>query len=904
MVKRGILLLLIISLLASFIVIADLGINQHTPLVFWWVNDATTSSYSQYESSSNVGSILISTLSSPDSLTNFSIDYLGIQSITPSTVQSPFSDLIVDSGSQNITFNISSSLLGLNLTPLSVNSDTSFTWYVKTTDSTKTTKLSTLTLTVKNDSIAPRYVLNSPANYTLLKNVNTVFNISITEEESGLNTADMVYNYDNTVPFAPGIVGVSALSNNNGFYTFNYDLNTVITGGKKYFGFYFNLTDKASNVNQQKWHYIYVDSELPTVTLTSPSDNYLTNIYTQNYGFNAGDNAFGIDNNFQPQLSCSLYVDGIVKNSTTLTSNSSVSLGTYLSLTDGSYSWYTSCTDSAGWINASLTRTFILDTTGPVIALNSPANNSVIANGTIISLNVSDTAAGVHSVWYSLDNGANNYSLTVPYNIDTAESFQAESNSLTVFANDSLSNVAQYNFVFVVDVNAPAIDLSYPANSIFANSTFVLSASDNHALAFSCSLKIDGEVKETKNTASGAELRYSYLPADGSYAWNVNCTDGFGNLNTSTSRTVKFDNTLPAISLEFPINSNNYSLSNVNTNGASNFNYRLTDINPHTCVLEVDKVEKNSVAAGSNFSSINFSSTPQNAISSWNITCNDSAGNIKTSSLEYVYYDTVLPIISSVLNSSITYNSATISWSVDEYSNQTLFYGTNSSDLSSSLKAEGITLTPAITVNSLSASTVYYYVVQSCDQFNNCLNYSSLSFTTLEAPASPAASGGGGGGGGGGSKVTEEVVEVLTESTLECSPNWKCGEWSSCENGERTRFCQDQSLCGLTENKPEEKESCQVSENSESTSSENTPGANDLAGEDAPSNTGNLITGQAIGVFESLKTDWIIYALITGMTVLIAGFAWFKPNAGSLHKITHFRQIRREKEEEMVRQKL
>ena len=41
-----------------------------------------------------------------------------------------------------------------------------------------------------------------------------------------------------------------------------------------------------------------------------------------------------------------------------------------------------------------------------------------------------------------------------------------------------------------------------------------------------------------------------------------------------------------------------------------------------------------------------------------------------------------------------------------------------------------------------------------------------------------------------------------------CTPNWQCGSWSSCLNGQQTRTCTDSNNCGIITGKPTESQTC------------------------------------------------------------------------------------------------
>ena len=98
--------------------------------------------------------------------------------------------------------------------------------------------------------------------------------------------------------------------------------------------------------------------------------------------------------------------------------------------------------------------------------------------------------------------------------------------------------------------------------------------------------------------------------------------------------------------------------------------------------------------------------------------------------------DTTPPAITNVTAIGITMNSATISWDTDELSDSMVRYGTvPGSYVLTAYDATTDVTTHSITLTGLSASTTYYYVVNSTDQSGNSNESIEYSFTTLAAPA-------------------------------------------------------------------------------------------------------------------------------------------------------------------------
>ncbi len=107
--------------------------------------------------------------------------------------------------------------------------------------------------------------------------------------------------------------------------------------------------------------------------------------------------------------------------------------------------------------------------------------------------------------------------------------------------------------------------------------------------------------------------------------------------------------------------------------------------------------------------------------------------------------DTTPPIISSV-SSSVTTTTATITWTTDEVTNSTVRYGTTTATGSFSGDAS-LTQSHSISLSGLSASTLYYYNVSSCDASKNCNTSIQYNFTTSNATQSENPPSGGGSGG-------------------------------------------------------------------------------------------------------------------------------------------------------------
>jgi len=139
---------------------------------------------------------------------------------------------------------------------------------------------------------------------------------------------------------------------------------------------------------------------------------------------------------------------------------------------------------------------------------------------------------------------------------------------------------------------------------------------------------------------------------------------------------------------------------------------------------------------------------------------NDTGGNVNSTSVSFVVNDTEPPVLSSIA-SSVTSSTAKITWTSDEISDAIVYYG--KTETISNLSNSTFATSHYVTLSGLSASTLYYYNVSSCDYQGNCNISLQYEFTT-SAISSPPSSGGGGGGGGGGSSAASSTSAGFTMS--------------------------------------------------------------------------------------------------------------------------------------------
>ncbi|MCK4760845.1 MAG: lamin tail domain-containing protein [Candidatus Aminicenantes bacterium] len=92
--------------------------------------------------------------------------------------------------------------------------------------------------------------------------------------------------------------------------------------------------------------------------------------------------------------------------------------------------------------------------------------------------------------------------------------------------------------------------------------------------------------------------------------------------------------------------------------------------------------------------------------------------------------DTTPPVISGVVESAITTNSATIGWTTDEDSDSEVLYGTSPGNYTGSSYDNSMVTGHSLNLTNLTPDTTYYYVVKSTDASNNTATSAEYSFTS------------------------------------------------------------------------------------------------------------------------------------------------------------------------------
>ncbi len=327
-----------------------------------------------------------------------------------------------------------------------------------------------------------------------------------------------------------------------------------------------------------------------------------------------------------------------------------------LNFSDGSHTLYAYTNDTLGNVNET-SVTFALDTLLPVITINSPLNQTY-GNATVL---VNITSDGDY-VWFY------NGSANVTYTEEVDVLFSEESNTLTVWANDSAGNTNETFVVFAVDTTGPIVNLVSPANGTvtstssqtfscnitnleIANLTLYVwnSTFDN---VYTNTTPLSGTINETSWVFS--------LPSEGRFDWSCFGKDVSGNSNWGSqgNYSISLDNLDPAVQFVDPtFDEGSYAIDSILANvTSSDDNLGSIDIYLYNSTALINL----SSSSTSPFY-LNFSGLPDDTYNLQAL-ANDSAGNSNSTETRTIKLDHVEPLVTIISPINTTYNVTNNVW--------------------------------------------------------------------------------------------------------------------------------------------------------------------------------------------------------------------------------------------------
>lgn len=240
-----------------------------------------------------------------------------------------------------------------------------------TTVSSSDTQLGTSLRLVVKEKVAPVIAITYPAASARITNSKPTIKWKVTDDDSGVNTASISLKIDNGAAITSGIT-TKAIA---GGYECSYTPSTVLTDGSHTIAF--NASDNDGNAAVQKTVTFIIDTIAPTLNVSIPADNSVTNSATCTVSGTTNDST---------SSPVSVTVNG---KAITVAENGSFT--TTVTLSEGSNTITIVATDAAGK-STTVTRKVKLDTGAPAFASVTINPNPVDAGNTyVISVSVSDS---------------------------------------------------------------------------------------------------------------------------------------------------------------------------------------------------------------------------------------------------------------------------------------------------------------------------------------------------------------------------------------------------------------------------------------------------------------------------------------------------------------------------------
>ncbi|MBN2122339.1 right-handed parallel beta-helix repeat-containing protein, partial [Candidatus Micrarchaeota archaeon] len=444
------------------------------------------------------------------------------------------------------------------------------------------------------DLSAPTVSISSPANTTYATN-----NLTVNYTSTGASCALFL---DGTINQSLSSCENATLSN--------------LTDGQHYVTIYAN--DSVNNTGSDEV-YFTIDTIAPTISIESPANiTYATNNFTVNYTTDA--------------TSCFLVRDGISNIALPTCSNT-----TLTELSEGQHYIIIYANDSVNNSNSS-TVYFTADTSAPPVSISIPANSTYNTN----NLSVNYTTSGVSCSLF-LD-GELNQTLASCENA-TLSNLTEGSHYATVYANDSVNNTGEDTVYFSVDLSAPGVSISSPANITYATNNLSVNYTTDGA---SCSLFLDGAFNASLSSCENTTL---YGLSEAQHYITIYANDS---VNNTGEDTVYFtiDTSAPVLSISSPANTT-YATNNLSVN------YTTDGV---SCSLFLDGTLNQSLASCEN-TTLALLTDAQHYVT---VYANDTSNNSNSSTV-YFIVDTTAPTVSITSPSNTTYstNNITVNYTTD-----------------------------------------------------------------------------------------------------------------------------------------------------------------------------------------------------------------------------------------------
>jgi len=586
-----------------------------------------------------------------------------------------------------------------------------------------------------------------PLNGTYLNGIQRL-NASSTSDDQGISSYS--FELDNLTAFSSSTILCDSADANC-----SLDTNQQSQCANNSFACFLRL-NASDNDGLKNYTIISVafDNLNPAVNLVLPSNNSWSSSASIQFRYIPSDPAL---------LSCTLYhnASGIFSaNRTNSTISSDVQQEFSMSLVEGSFVWNVLCNDSAGnsafntsnySINIDLNVPSIQFAGGTAqnnsyldqswIFVNVSASDSFesnitfyLINSTLGMLNSSTYPAGARNINFS----ANNTNMIYYYNVtvrDLANNKNStETRKLTL---DSLYPQILYS-------GGTADNDSYLSqNWIFVNVSITETNPSNLTFAL---YNTSGIVNQTVLGQGNRSINFTSLDSNNIYYYNVTVLDLALHQNSTITRNITLDTTIPQVALNEPSN-NSFKGSDL-----LQFNFTPLDTNLKNCSLYTNfsgvfaKNLTNTSPVSNQKNSLNPSQIPSGSYV-WNILCIDKAGNSAYNSSNFsLSIDSSAPVLFNLyapLNYTQSQNlTPMFIWNEttdDNFLNYTLLIDDNIAFSSINFRYSTLNITNTTfyvpPATPLASNTKYYWFVVAYDSAGNSINSNETFYYVTDSQA-------------------------------------------------------------------------------------------------------------------------------------------------------------------------
>ncbi len=423
-----------------------------------------------------------------------------------------------------------------------------------------------------------------------------------------------------------------------------------------------------------------------------------------------------------------------------------------------------------------------LDKTSPNVTLTSPTNNTkTLTQNITFNCNATDlqlknitlilwNSTGIYNQTSISVNGTFNKTNTTLTNLDPSEY------NWNCFVCDSQDNCAYSTINFTLTVSNLVVALISPSNNLKSQQqshNFTCNTTSNSVLTNttfylwnSTSSLIYNETKDISGLNNQTNFSYNFTQ-NNNYKWNCLSSNN-QSLSTfhDSNFTFSYDTIPPSLDIILP--KNNSWLNSVK------FNISLNE-ETSNCVFSLDNTENTSMTKFNdtyfNYTNSNITEAQHNVTFS----CNDTAGNLNSSSLIFFNIDKSLPnitLISPNAPYSLTSSSIEIIFEFNVSDNLNInFCELQISGSSDIIQKNQSLITISSNISYTLTPGAYNWQINCTDEAGNLGNSTTRSLTIISPPSQGQGSGGGssgssGGGGGGGGALLTPTTYTLTNEQL------------------------------------------------------------------------------------------------------------------------------------------